>query len=90
MCIFFARVQPEPDTASSLDFNNAPVKVTFEPGQKGPKSVVFDIIDDNEVEEDESVKVSLSSGDPVGLDKPTYVRIVDNDGMCFFVCILCL
>ena len=48
----------------------------------GPKSVIFDIIDDDEVEEEESFKVSLSSGDPVGLEKPAFVKIVDNDGMC--------
>ena len=72
-------VEPVRDSASLADFNNEPVKVTFQPGEVGPKSIIFKIVDDDEVEEDESFKVTLSSGDPVGLEKPAFVKIVDND-----------
>ncbi len=86
---FFPRVEPNRDSASLIDFSKAPVKVTFQRGEKGPKPAVFDIIDDKEVEENERFKVSLSSEDPVGLDEPAFVNIVDNDGMCLHAYLRC-
>jgi hypothetical protein len=88
LCYFsFIRVEPERDSADLIDFNKKPVKVTFQRGEKGPKVVVFDIIDDKEDEEDERFKVSLSSYDSVGLDEPAFVNIIDNDGMfCLLWC----
>lgn len=79
---FFFRVQPERDSAGLTDFDKEPVQVKFQPGEKGPKSVFFDIANDSEDEEDERFKVALSSDDPVGLDEPAFVNIIDDDGMC--------
>lgn len=76
------RVQPDSDSAESTDFKQEPVQVKFQRGEKGPKSVFFDIINDSEGEEDERFKVSLSSEDPVGLDEPAFVNIIDDDGRC--------
>lgn len=69
-------------TARSDDFKAKTVDVTFEPGEKGPKSVVFDIVDDPSVELTENFKVSFasSSSAAVKLGDPATVNILDNDG----------
>ena len=76
------RVQPDRDSAEATDFKQEPVQVTFQPGEKGPKSASFDIFNDSEDEEVETFKVSLFSEDPVSLDEPAFVNIIDDDGVC--------
>lgn len=59
------------------------MNVTFLPGEKGPKTVPFDIIDDSLVESKEFYYVNFvsSSSPAVKFSQPTVINIEDNDGM---------
>ncbi len=56
--------------------------VTFQPGEKGPKSVAFDIVDDPLVEstEDFNVFFASSTSSAVTFGEPSKITIRDNDG----------
>ena len=56
------------------------MKVTFEPGETGPKSIAINIIDDDVVESKEEFTVTMSSSSPrVTVGEPATVIIKDND-----------
>ena len=57
-------VTATPNTAGNDDFSPKTIDVTFQPGEKGPKSIPIDIIDDNVVEPLEEFTVSMSSSSP--------------------------
>ena len=59
--------------------------VTFQPGEKGPKSVVFDIVDDPLVESIEYFDVSFASStsSAVKFGESSTINIIDNDGKLF-------
>lgn len=61
------------------------MNVTFQPGEKGPKSVTFGIVDDRLVESQENFYVSFVSSlsDAVKLGDPAVININDNDGKAF-------
>ena len=76
----FIRVTATPNTAGNDDFSPKTFDVTFQPGEKGPKSIPIDIIDDNVVEPLEEFTVSMSSSSPgVTVGGPATVVIEDND-----------
>ena len=75
-----------PSTASAdEDYISQKVNVTFQPGEKGTKSVTFDIIDDPLVEPTEQFKVAViaSSVPAVTWGEPIPINILDNDGIYF-------
>lgn len=65
--------------------------VTFQPGEKGPKSVAFDILDDPLVESKEDFYVSFASStsSAVTFGEQTVINIKDNDGKLFLVIYMC-
>ncbi|CAN1210926.1 5'-nucleotidase/2',3'-cyclic phosphodiesterase [Tumidithrix helvetica PCC 7403] len=72
-----------PDTYASslLDYNNAPITVTFAPGETF-KDVQIPIFGDTNPESDETIKLSLKNPSPgtlVGINQPTAVLTVLND-----------
>ena len=76
----FIRVTASPGTAGNDDFSPKTIDVTFQPGEKGPKSITINIIDDDDVETAEEFTVSMSSSSPgVTLGEPATVVIQDND-----------
>lgn len=82
--IYF-RVVAETNTAKNEDFIAKTVDVTFQPGEKGPKSVVFDIVDDPLVESTEYFDVSFASStsSAVKFGESSVINIIDNDGKLF-------
>ena len=74
-------MSPGPDTAGNEDFAPNPVEIVFQPGESGPKPVILDVIDDDEIEASERFIVSLSSSSPgVTVGPPANVIIEDDDG----------
>ena len=82
--LFTFSVSSRPDTAGSDDFVPKTVDIVFQPGETGPKQVVFDVIDDKLNEPNEEFIVFMSSSSPgVTVGGPAVVVIQDNDGkMC--------
>lgn len=82
---YFSSLETIPSTASeNEDYIPKKVNVTFEPGEKGPKTVTFDIEDDSLVEDTEQFKVAVisSSVESVTWGDPISINIQDNDGTC--------
>ena len=88
---FILSLETVPSTASENDdYVPRRVNVTFEPGQT-TKTVKFDIIDDNLVEETEEFKVAVvySSVPAVTWGDPVSVNIQDNDGIYYVLAPYC-
>ena len=82
--VFFIRVTASPKTAGNEDFSPKTFDITFQPGEKGPKSIAINIMDDDIVETTEEFTVSLSSSSPgVTLGEPATVVIRDKPGERF-------
>ncbi|XP_046846527.1 uncharacterized protein LOC124440255 isoform X4 [Xenia sp. Carnegie-2017] len=75
------QLSTSPGSAKKADFVAKTVNVTFLPGEKGPKTVPFDIIDDSLVESKEFYYVNFvsSSSPAVKFSQPTVINIEDND-----------
>ena len=80
--LFCFRLATSPSTAGDGDFAPGIVDVVFAAGEKGPKQVEIDIVDDPLVENTESFQVSMvsSSNPAVKTGKAATVNILDNDG----------
>ena len=79
---FKFRLASKPGTATAEDIRTQTVDVTFQPGETGPKRVVFDIVDDPLVEAQENFYVSFASSTSpaVTFGEQAVVNIRDNDG----------
>ncbi|NJM61578.1 MAG: hypothetical protein HC849_17450 [Oscillatoriales cyanobacterium RU_3_3] len=70
------------DTATSVaDYNNTPIAVSFADGETS-KTVEIPIVDDTEVESNETIQLSLSNpsnGATIGTNNSATLTIADND-----------
>ncbi|XP_028398895.1 uncharacterized protein LOC114521039 isoform X22 [Dendronephthya gigantea] len=75
------QLRTRPGTAGNNDFKAKTVDVTFEPWETGPKTVLFDIIDDPLVESEETFYVDFASSTApsINLGRPAAINIRDND-----------
>lgn len=67
-------------TAGKDDFIAVRKSIPFQPGEKGPKSIEIELIDDLLDEPTEVFTISFSSSSVVTLGPPASVNIIDNDG----------
>lgn len=70
----------QPSTAGKDDFVALTKSITFQTGEKGPKSVKIELIDDILDEPTEVFNISLTSSEGVALGQVASVNIIDNDG----------
>ena len=74
-------VTTHPSTAGLDDFVAVRKKnITFQPGERGPKSIEIELVDDFVDEPTEAFTISLTSSAPMTLGEPAVVNIIDNDG----------
>ena len=79
--MYIFSITPRVGSAGSEDFDEIVKDVTFQPGESGPKFVYIGLLDDRNVEPNETFTVSLSSKSPRAvLGQPSDVNIEDDDG----------
>lgn len=70
----------QPSTAGKDDFVTVTKSITFQPGERGPKSIEIELVDDLLDESTEAFTISLTSTSAVTLGPAAFVNIIDNDG----------
>ena len=76
--------QTDGTATSGVDYTNAPITVSFADGETGTKVVSIPILEDTEVEGDETIKLVLDSPTPwarIGAQNKATLRILDNEAL---------
>ncbi|MEQ9626250.1 malectin domain-containing carbohydrate-binding protein, partial [Coleofasciculus chthonoplastes] len=76
--------QTDGTATSGVDYTNAPITVSFADGEIGTKVVSIPILEDTEVEGDETINLVLDSPTPwamIGAQGEARLRILDNEAL---------